>query len=331
MKERVLTGIKPTGYAHLGNYFGAIKPAIEMSKDEGVECLFFIADYHALTTIKTREELREYTYNIACTWLACGLDPNKVVFYKQSDIPEDLELNWILCNLTPKGLMNRAHAYKACVEKNEEQGVDRDAGVNMGLYNYPILMTADIILFGAKRIPVGMDQTQHVEIARDIAIYFNNRYGNVFELPESFVQKDTSILVGLDGRKMSKSYGNTIQLFSDEKTLQKSVNRIVTDSRLPGEPKDTDNTICKLYKLFATEQETKDFEKRMLEGLGWGDAKKELFAKMNSYIAPMREKYDYYQSNRDEVDEILMNGAKRAREIATPMLEKVKKSIGVLR
>lgn len=329
--ERILTGIKPTGYAHLGNYFGAIKPAIEMSKDAGLECLYFIADYHALTTVKTREEMREYTYNIACTWLACGLDPNKVVFYKQSDIPEDLELGWILCNLTPKGLMNRAHAYKACVEKNEANGLDRDAGVNMGLYNYPILMTADIVLFDSNKVPVGFDQTQHVEIARDIAIYFNNRYGNIFVLPECVTQKETSVLLGLDGRKMSKSYGNTIQLFSDEKTLQKSVNRIVTDSRLPGEPKGIDNTICKLYKLFATSEEVKDFEKRMLEGLGWGDAKKELFAKMNTYIAPMREKFNYYQSHRDEVDAILQEGAKKARAIATPKLEKIKKVIGVTR
>lgn len=331
MKERVLTGIKPTGYAHLGNYFGAIKPAIEMSKDEGIDCLYFIADYHALTTVKTREEMEEYTYNIACTWLACGLDPSKVIFYKQSDIPEDLELGWILCNLTPKGLMNRAHAYKACVEKNEAAGVDRDAGVNMGLYNYPVLMAADILLFNSKRIPVGLDQTQHVEIARDIAIYFNNRYGNIFTLPESFVEKETSILVGLDGRKMSKSYGNTIQLFTDEKTLQKSVNRIVTDSRLPGEAKDTDNTICKLYRLFASPNEVQDFERRMLEGLGWGDAKKELFAKMNQTISPMREKFDYYQSHRDEVDAILEEGAKKARAIATPMLAKIKKAIGITR
>ena len=331
MKERILTGIKPTGYAHLGNYFGAIKPAIELSKNDNLDCLYFIADYHALTTVKTRQEMEEYTYNIACTWLACGLDPQKVIFYKQSDIPEDLELNWILCNLTPKGLMNRAHAYKACVERNEQNGDDRDAGVNMGLYNYPILMTADIILFNAHRIPVGQDQTQHVEIARDIAINFNNRYGETFVLPQSYVQEDLSTLVGLDGRKMSKSYGNTIQLFTDEKTLQKTINKIVTDSRIPGEPKDTDNTICKLYKLFATQKEYQTFCEKMLAGLGWGDAKKELFTVMNNYIKPMREKFYYYQEHLGEVDEILADGALKARKIATPCLEKVKKAIGVIR
>lgn len=331
MKERILTGIKPTGYAHLGNYFGAIKPAIELSKNDNLDCLYFIADYHALTTVKTRQEMEEYTYNIACTWLACGLDPQKVIFYKQSDIPEDLELNWILCNLTPKGLMNRAHAYKACVERNEQNGDDRDAGVNMGLYNYPILMTADIILFNAHRIPVGQDQTQHVEIARDIAINFNNRYGETFVLPQSCVQEGVSTLVGLDGRKMSKSYGNTIQLFTDEKTLQKTINKIVTDSRVPGEPKDTDNTICRLYKLFATEKEYQTFCEKMLAGLGWGDAKKELFTVMNNYIKPMREKFYYYQEHLDEVDKILADGALKARKIATPCLEKVKKAIGVIR
>ena len=330
MKERILTGIKPTGYAHLGNYFGAIKPAIELSKNENNDCLYFIADYHALTTVKTREEMIDYFYNIACTWLACGLDPNKTIFYKQSDIPEDLELNWILCNLTPKGLMNRAHAYKACVEKNLEANQDKDAGVNMGLYNYPILMTADIILFNANKVPVGLDQTQHVEIARDIATNFNNRYGKTFVLPEVLVQEETNVLVGLDGRKMSKSYGNTIQLFTDEKTLQKSVNRIVTDSRLPGEPKDTDNTICKLYKLFVTKEKYKEFENKMHLGLGWGEAKKELFYVMNEYISPMREKYNYYQSHREEVDKILSDGAKKACEIAKECLEKVKKAIGII-
>ena len=329
MKERILTGIKPTGYAHLGNYFGAIKPAIDLAKNENYDCFYFIADYHALTTVKTKAEMEDYLYNIACTWLACGLDPNKVVFYKQSDIPEDLELNWILCNLTPKGLMNRAHAYKACVERNEAEGEDRDAGVNMGLYNYPILMTADIILFDANRVPVGQDQTQHLEIARDIATAFNNRYGKTFVLPESYVHEETGVLVGLDGRKMSKSYNNTIQLFTDEKTLQKTINRIVTDSRMPGEPKDSNNTICKLYKLFVNEREYKAFVEKLEQGLAWGEAKKELFAVMNAYIAPMREKFNYYQSHREEVDEILNCGAQKAREIATARLNKVKKAIGI--
>lgn len=329
MKERVLTGIKPTGYAHLGNYFGAIKPAIEMAEKD-YDCFYFIADYHALTTVKTKEDLKEYFYNIACTWLACGLDPDKVVFYRQSDIPQITELNWILCNLTPKGLMNRAHAYKAVVEKNEENGIDRDNGVNMGLYNYPILMTADIILFDTNKVPVGEDQTQHVEIARDIVMAFNNRYGQTFVMPNVVVQKETNILVGLDGRKMSKSYGNTIQLFTDEKTLQKSINKIVTDSRLPGEPKDTDNTICKLYKLFVNKDEYDVFAEKLLNGLAWGEAKKELFTVINNYISPMREKYYYYQSHRDEVEKILEKGKEKALKIAEKNLIKIKKAIGVL-
>ncbi len=327
--QRVLTGIKPTGIAHLGNYFGAIKPAIEMAQSGDKDCYFFIADYHALTTVKTQKDMLENTYNIACTWLACGLDPNKVVFYKQSDISENVELGWILCNLTPKGLMNRAHAYKACVEKNEESGQDRDAGVNMGLYNYPILMAADILLYDVNSVPVGLDQKQHVEIARDIAISFNKRYGDVFVLPDCAIPQDTGVLVGLDGRKMSKSYNNTIQLFCDEKTLQKTINKIVTDSRLPGEPKDTDNTICKLYKLFTTSEKYDDFANRMINGLGWGDAKKELFNVINEYISPMREKYNYYQTHREEVDKILQDGAIKAKAVASKNLQKIKKMIGV--
>ncbi len=329
MKQRVLTGIKPTGIAHLGNYFGAIKPAIEMSNSGECECMFFIADYHALTTIKTKQDMIENTYNIACTWLACGLDPNKVIFYKQSSISENVELGWILCNLTPKGLMNRAHAYKACMEKNLEAGQDKDANVNMGLYNYPILMAADILLYDINSVPVGLDQKQHVEIARDIAISFNNRYGNILTLPYCSIPKDMGTLVGLDGRKMSKSYNNTIELFCPEKTLQKTINKIVTDSRLPGEPKDEDNTICKLYKLFATKEKYTDFARRMKEGLGWGDAKKELFNIANEYISPMREKYDYYQAHRDEVDAILLSGSQKAKQIASKKLHEIKKLIGV--
>jgi len=329
MKKRVLTGIKPTGYAHLGNYFGAIKPAIEMSEKEGFDSFFFIADYHALTTLKTKEEMIDYTYNIACTWLACGLDPEKVVFYRQSDIPEVFEINWILCNVTPKGLMNRAHAYKACIEKNEELGEEKDAGVNMGLYNYPILMAADILTFGTDLVPVGMDQKQHIEIARDIANSFNNKYGQVLIEPKDYIQEDVSTLVGLDGRKMSKSYGNTIQLFTTENVLRKAINRIVTDCRLPGEPKDADCTINKLYKLFASKEMAEDFEKRLVAGLGWGDAKKELFEVVNNFIKPMREKFDYYISHKKEVDEILAKGAERARQIARKTLSKIKKSIGV--
>lgn len=329
MKERILTGIKPTGLVHLGNYFGAIRPAIELSKSDDFDCFYFIADYHALTTVKSKENMLNYTYNLAATWLACGLDPNKVLFYKQSDVPEILELNWILCNLTPKGLMNRAHAYKACVEKNLEQNLDKDYGVNMGLYNYPILMASDILIFDTCKVPVGLDQVQHVEIARDIASYFNNTFGKTFVLPESYVQEETAVLVGLDGRKMSKSYNNYIQLFSSEKDLQKQINRIITDSRLPGEPKDLDCSIYKIYKLFASKEQTEVFANKLLNGLGWGDAKKELFEIANAYIKPMRDKFDYYISHKDEIDKILKDGAEKARLITKNKLYKIKKLIGI--
>lgn len=329
MKKRVLTGIKPTGYAHLGNYFGAIKSAIDLSDTGNYECFYFIADYHALTTLKTKQEMDEYTYNIACTWLACGLDPKKVVFYKQSSIPEVFELNWILSNVTPKGLMNRAHAYKAMTEKNEAEQQDRDLGVNMGLYNYPILMAADILLFGSNFVPVGLDQKQHIEIARDIANSFNNKYGKVLIEPEEMIQEDVCTLVGLDGRKMSKSYGNTIQLFTTENELKKSINKIVTDCKLPGEPKNLDCTLNKIYKLFVCEEKAKEFEQKLLEGLGWGEAKKQLFEVANAYISPMREKFYYYQSHRGEVDKILQEGSSRARLVAKEFLSKVRKSVGV--
>ena len=328
--KRVLTGIKPTGYVHLGNYFGAIKPSVELSKNSEFECYYFIADYHALTTQKEKEKFEEYTKNLACAWLACGLDPNRVVFYKQSDVKEVFELNWILSNFTPKGLMNRAHAYKALVEKNVQAGQDADSNVNMGLYNYPILMAADILLIGSNYVPVGVDQKQHIEIARDIATHFNQTYNKkVFVLPEELIQKEVALLVGLDGRKMSKSYDNTIKLFGTEKELQKNINRIVTDSKMPGEPKDVDCTLNKIYKLFATESQQKEFDQKLLNGLSWGEAKKELFELANNYIKPMREKFDYYMSHYDEVEKILKQSAEKARKVAQKYLSEVRKVIGV--
>lgn len=328
--KRYLTGIKPTGIAHLGNYFGAIKPAIEFSKRDDAESFYFIADYHALNVLETREEMIEYTYGIACTWLACGLDPSRVVFYKQSDVPEVFELNWILSNVTPKGLMNRAHAYKAVVERNEANGVNVDDGVNMGLYNYPILMSADILLIDADGVPVGLDQKQHVEMCRDIAQAFNRKYGKTLKEPEEIIDEKFATLVGLDGRKMSKSYNNTIQLFCDEKTLQKTINRIVTDSSLPEDPKPLDCTINKLYKLFASVDEQKAMDERLTQGIGWGEAKKELFRVMNNYLSPMREKYNYYNTHRELVDEILREGAKKVRVIAGKTMERVRNSIGAI-
>ena len=325
--ERAITGVKPTGRLHIGNYFGAILPTLQLSED--YETLIFIADYHALNYIKTAEELRDYSLRLASGYLACGLDPQKIIFFRQSDIPEVFELNWILSNVTPKGLMNRAHAYKAMVEQNEQNSLEKDQNVNMGLYNYPILMSADILLYNTKYVPVGLDQKQHCEIARDIAQIFNNRYGKTLTLPEPKIEEDVAVITGLDGRKMSKSYNNTIELFCDEKDLKKSVNKIITDSKLPGEPKDPDCTLAKIYGLFASKEKTIAYKDKLKDGLGWGDAKKELFEVMNSFLTPMRDKYNYYMQNPLEVEKILQEGAKKARIIAKKMLNKIRKKIGV--
>lgn len=330
MKQIILTGIKPTGTPHIGNYFGAIKQAIEMSKSDEFENFFFIADYHALNSLKTRDELKQFTKEIACAWLACGLDPQKVVFYRQSRIPEDQELCWILMNVTPKGLMDRAHAYKGVVEANIAAGKDADDGVNMGLYNYPILMAADILLFNAKFVPVGQDQKQHVEMARDIAKYFNKKYGNTLVVPEEKIQKSVAVLPGLDGRKMSKSYNNTIPLFCDEQKLKKLIMSIKTDSTLPSEPKSTDCTLFELIKLFGTEEEVSEMRRRFEEGISWADAKTALFELANKFIKPMREKYDYFMSHYGEVEEILKRGEERARNIASQTIERVKTAVGVI-
>lgn len=325
--DNILTGVKPTGILHIGNYFGAIKPILDMSNN--YETFLFIADYHALNFIKTKQELKEYSQMLACSYLACGLDPEKIVFFRQSDIPEVFELNWILSNVTPKGLMNRAHAYKAMVEENLANNQDKDLNVNMGLYNYPILMAADILLYNIKYVPVGLDQKQHCEIARDIAVSFNSRYGDTFILPEAVIDDNIATIVGLDGRKMSKSYGNTIQLFADEIALRKSINKIVTDSKLPGEPKDENCALAQIYALFTSKEKNADFKKRLSQGLGWGDAKKELFEVANAYLSPMREKYNYYMQNPKIVEQILQDGAKKARFVARKVLNKVRKRIGV--
>ncbi len=330
MKQIVLTGIKPTGTPHIGNYFGAIKQAIEQSANPDYENFYFIADYHALNSLKTREDMIKYTHEVACTWLACGLDPKKVVFYRQSQIHETAELCWIIMNVTPKGLMDRAHAYKACVQANLENGQDADAGVNMGLYNYPILMAADILLFNTKFVPVGLDQKQHVEMARDIAKYFNKKYGYTFVVPNEMIQESTATLQGLDGRKMSKSYGNQIPLFCDENTLRKLIMSIKTDSSLPNEPKSTNCTIFEYMKVFAGPEKLAEMQKRFAEGISWADAKKELFEIVNKYISPMREKYNYYMSHYDEVEKILADGEKRARVIANETLERARKAVGVI-
>ena len=330
MKQVVLTGIKPTGTPHIGNYFGAIKQAIEMSANSEFDNFYFIADYHALNSLKTKEEMQNYTKELACTWLACGLDPKKVLFYRQSQITETTELCWILMNVTPKGLMDRAHAYKACTQVNAEAGKDVDDGINMGLYNYPILMAADILLFNTKFVPVGADQKQHVEMARDIAKYFNKKYGYSLVVPQERIQEKTATLVGLDGRKMSKSYGNQIPLFCDENKLKKLISTIKTDSSLPNEPKSTDCTLFEYIKLFGSEEKVSEMEKSFAEGISWADAKKELFEIMNNYLKPMRDKYDYYMAHYEEVEKMLEDGEAKARVIAKETIKRVKTAVGVI-
>ncbi|MCI0765470.1 tryptophan--tRNA ligase [Bacillus sp. TL12] len=327
MSEKImLTGIKPTGHPHLGNYIGAIKPALNMSKKKDGKALYFIADYHALNAMQEPKLFCDYTKEVAATWLALGLGED-VIFYRQTEVPEILELAWILACLTPKGLMNRAHAYKAKIEQNKETGVDIDTGVNMGLYTYPILMAADILLFQSSHVPVGKDQIQHIEIARDIATYFNHTFGETFTLPKYVVQEEGAILPGLDGRKMSKSYGNVIPLFAESEKLKKLIFKIKTDSSLPYESKEPE-TLFMIYKEFATEEETKSLREQYRTGIGWGDVKKELFRVVNRELEEPREKYEGYMNEPHLLYEALEKGAERAREIAKVNLAEIKKRIG---
>ncbi|WP_062107386.1 tryptophan--tRNA ligase [Bacillus niameyensis] len=330
MEKTILTGIKPTGQIHVGNYVGAIKPALELAKVPEYEAAYFIADYHGLTKIHDAKEFRQLSYGIAATWLALGLDPEKVIFYRQSDVPEIFELNWILGCFSSKGLMNRAHAYKAIVDQNKSQERDVDYGVNMGLFNYPILMTADILMFKTDVVPVGKDQIQHVEIARDIAESFNKNYGETFVLPEYKIQEDTAVLPGLDGRKMSKSYNNTIPLFVEEKKLQKLINKIKTDSLPPEASKDPDASVLfMIYKEFATPLEVEKMKEQFVSGIGWGDVKRELFHVMNRYLEQPREKYNELMAAPEKLDEILKVGAETARSISSQFLKEIKQKIGI--
>ncbi len=323
----VLTGIKPTGMPHLGNYIGALKPLIEQSKTH--KTFMFIADLHALNTIHDASEIRKHTYEIAALLIALGLNLENAVLFRQSDIDEIYQLNTLLMNVTPKGLMNRAHSYKAAMDKNTAAGMDVDAGINMGLYTYPILMTADILLYNSDIVPVGADQKQHVEFARDIAEYFDRTYGKTFKLPEPVIGSDTGIIPGLDGRKMSKSYDNTIPLFADEGALKKKIMRIITDSKLPADKKDPDeSTIYQLYKHFATAEQTSEFAERFRAGgMGYGDAKKILFEQINSVLSGPRAEYERLMANPNEIDAILESGANRARIVATETLARVKKAM----
>lgn len=328
---RVLTGITTSGTPHLGNYVGAVRPAVAASRRAGVESFYFLADYHAL--IKTSDPLRvqRSTLEIAATWLACGLDPQQVWFYRQSDIPEIPELTWLLTCVAAKGLLNRAHAYKAAVDRNGQEGQDPDAGINAGLYMYPVLMAADILMFNAHSVPVGRDQVQHIEMARDIAARFNHLYGGeYFVLPEAAVEAHVATLPGLDGRKMSKSYDNTIALFAPAGELKKQIAGIVTDSRAPGEAKDTDNsTVFTLYQAFASSEETAAMRAAFADGIGWGDAKQKLFARIDAELAPARARYQQLIDQPAHIEDILQAGARKARALATPFMAQLRAAVGL--
>ncbi len=329
-REVVLTGITTTGTPHLGNYVGAIRPAIEASHNEYVLSYYFLADYHALIKNQNPKLLQQSTFEIAATWLACGLDPDKVVFYRQSDIPEIMELTWMLTCMSSKGLMNRSHAYKAMIQANEERGKkDLEEGVTMGLFCYPILMAADILMFKANKVPVGKDQIQHIEMARDIAQKFNHHYCELLILPESVTDKKASVLTGLDGRKMSKSYNNTIPLFLPEKKLRKHIMKIVTNSLEPGQPKDADtSTVFQVYQAFASEDETQEMRKKFEEGIAWGVAKQELFELVNGQLKDFREEYNRLMDDPAYVEKVLMQGAEKARAVSVPYIKQLRDAIG---
>lgn len=331
-KTRYLTGITTTGTPHLGNYVGAIRPAIEASHDTVIQPFYFLADFHALIKCHEPEKIRQSTREIAATWLALGLDTDNAVFYRQSDIPEITELCWLLTCVTAKGLMNRSHAYKAAVQENEQAGdSDPDKGVTMGLFSYPILMAADILMFQGEKIPVGRDQIQHIEMARDIAQRFNHLFGDTFVLPEAVVEADAAVLKGLDGRKMSKSYGNTIPLFGTSKQLQKSLNKIKTNLLEPGEPKDPDDsTVFEVWQAFADKAQVDYMRRQFAEGIAWGQAKKELHALIDGQIGEARQRYQYYLDNMDEVEAVLQAGAVKAREYARPTLDKARRAVGIV-
>ena len=362
MPQRVLTGITTTGTLHLGNYVGAIRPAIAASREAAVESFYFMADYHALIKCDDPDRIERSRLQIAATWLAAGLDTERSTFYRQSDIPEIPELTWLLTCVTSKGQMNRAHAYKASVDANVAAGEDPDANVSMGLYSYPILMAADILMFNAHRVPVGKDQVQHIEMARDVAQRFNHLFGRrpqadatrrpppegddparggpspdqgheFFVLPEAQVDAEMELLPGLDGRKMSKSYDNAIPLFEGgAKALREAIARIVTDSRLPGEPKEPEGSaLVTIYDAFATPAQRAAFRAELRGGLGWGDAKQRLYDQINAEIGPMRDKYETLMAHPERIEETLQAGAAKARAIAAPLLATLREAVGLRR
>jgi tryptophanyl-tRNA synthetase len=336
--SRVLTGITTSGTPHLGNYVGSIRPSVRASLANDVQSFYFLADYHALIKIGEPARVQRSTLEIAASWLAAGVDPERVTFYRQSDIPEIPELTWLLTCVSGKGMLNRAHAYKASVDKNNAAGNDPDADVTAGLFMYPVLMAADILLFNAHKVPVGRDQIQHIEMARDIAQSFNYRYKNGsktggtdhFTLPEAEIEASVATLPGLDGRKMSKSYDNTIPLFAGSAELKKLIAGIVTDSRAPGEPKDIESSaLYQIYQAFASDEETKAMQDAYKNGIGWGDAKQMLFERIDSEIAPMREKYESLMNNPAQIETILLKGAEKARQIGTPFMQSLRQAVGL--
>ncbi|TDK24338.1 tryptophan--tRNA ligase [Luteimonas aestuarii] len=329
---RILTGITTSGTPHLGNYVGAIRPAIAASRAPNTDSFYFLADLHSLIKAQDPARTQRSTLEIAATWLAAGLQPDKVWFYRQSDIPEITELTWLLTCVAGKGILNRAHAYKAAVDRNRADGEDDDAGVTAGLFMYPVLMAADILIFNADKVPVGRDQVQHIEMARDFGQRFNHVYGrDYFTLPEAVVDDNVATLPGLDGRKMSKSYGNTIPLFAPTGELKKLVFSILTDSRAPGEPKDAEGSpLFQLYQAFASKEETAAFAQAYADGIGWGDAKQQVFARVEREIAPMRERYLALVARPGDIEDTLRDGARRLREeYATPLLAQLREAVGL--
>ena len=329
-KQRVLTGITTSGTPHLGNYAGAIRPAIAASHRGQVDSFYFLADYHSLVKVNDPVRVQRSTLEIAAAWLAAGLDPNQVWFYRQSDIPEIPELTWLLTCVASKGLLNRAHAYKAANDRNNAEGLDPDAGVNAGLYMYPVLMAADILLFKAHQVPVGRDQVQHIEMARDFASRFNHIYGEHFVLPEAVIDDAVATLPGLDGRKMSKSYDNTIPLFAPAKELRSLIMGIVTDSKAPGEAKSTEGSaLFQLYQAFADRQQAQAMRQAFADGIAWGEAKAALFGLIDSQVAPMREKYDALMARPIEIEAALREGAIKARKLARPFIAELREAVGL--
>jgi tryptophanyl-tRNA synthetase len=316
-----LTGIKPSGRPHLGNYLGMIRPALQLAN--AYETFYFIADYHALTTVHDGNELRELNDEVAAGWLALGLDPNRTLLYRQSDVPEILELSWILNCFTPKGLLDRAHAFKDALGEGRE--------VNAGLYTYPVLMAADILAFDANVVPVGRDQKQHVEIARDIAIRFNNNYGDLLVVPEPLIQEEVHTIPGLDGRKMSKSYNNTIPLFGESRALHRRIMQIQTDSTPVEAPKDPDSAaVFQLYRLFASPQAVSELAAHLRAGgMGWAAAKQALYDAVEAQLSGPRAVYNELMADRPRLHLILARGAERARAIASQRLERIRHAVGV--